>query len=83
MCEYNCSERHETTRNLLMEFAEHSRSWADFERYLKKDSIAYEEINLSSGKQLLIYTGSSGYSIFGCAVKWKNGHFVVEDLYSQ
>ena len=82
MCEYNYSDRHEPTRNILIEIAERSRSWADFEGYLQKDSIAYEEINLASGKRLLIFTGPSGYDIIGCAVKWENGHFVVEDLYS-
>ena len=81
MCEYSCSDRHELTRNILREIAEHSRSWADFKGYLKKGSIAYEEINLANGKQLLIFTGSSGYDIVGCAVKRQRGHFVVENIY--
>ena len=82
MSKYSYSDKHEPTRNILMEIATHSRSWADFEGYLKRGSIYYEEINLANGKQLLVFTGSSGYDIAGCSVRRQDGHFVVEDMYN-
>lgn len=82
MGRYSYSDKHESIRSILVEIAKRSRSWADFKNHLAKRSIYYEEIDLANGKQLLVFTGSSGYDIVGCSIRWQDGHFVVEEMYN-
>lgn len=74
------SDRHLEIYEICERLAENSNSLFEFEKALKAKEIPYEEVELASGKELLIFTGSSGYDVAGITVKTNGRQIVLEEM---
>ncbi len=74
------SERHPIIKEKLEEFASQCKSLEQYARLIRRAGIPYQDITTASGRELLVFTGSSGCDIVGCCVKRVNGQIVVDDM---
>ena len=74
------SPRHNEIKEKLQKIAESVHDIDGFAKSLKTNHIAYEDVTIANGRQLLIFTGSSGYDIVGCSVKCEYGHIIISDM---
>ena len=74
------SDRHLEIYEICERLAENSKSLFEFEKALKAKEIPYEEVELVFGKELLIFTGSSGYDVVGITVKTDGRQIVLEEM---
>ena len=74
------SDRYLEIYEICERLAENSKSFFEFEKALKAKEIPYEEVELASGKELLIFTGSSGYDVAGITVRMDGRQIVLEEM---
>ena len=74
------SKTHTVMKIMLQKFANESKNLTEYTKFLKANDITYEDYELANGRQITVYTGSSGYDIVGVAAKIKNGKIIIEDI---
>ena len=74
------SDRHLEIYGICEHLAGNSKSLRKFGQALKAKKIPFEEVELASGKELLIFTGSSGYDVAGITVKMDGRQIVLEEM---
>ena len=79
---YTYSNEHAEIKNKLYRIAGKAHNINEYAALLKVEKIGFEDIQLTNGRQLLVFTGSSGYDIAGCAIKYKNKKAIIEDMYN-
>ena len=79
---YTYSEKHVATVDKVHKLSKTVKTIQELATLLKKNNIAFEALELASGCQLLIFTGSSGYDIVGVSVKNDCGKIVLEEIFS-
>ena len=79
---YSRSDKHDSIALRVKELADKAKTIGRLETMLETNKIYYESVNLASGKELLIFTGSSGYDIVGVSVRKAGGQLVVEPMWN-
>ena len=75
------SNKHIEIKNKLYEIADIAHNINEYAAILKSENIPFEDYTLANGRQLLVFTGSSGCDIVGCSIMYKNKNAVIEDMY--
>lgn len=57
-----------------------SKNLEEFKQNLKRNRIYFEEYQLANGKELLVFTGSSGYDIIGYSIRQQNRIITIEEI---
>ena len=74
------SDRHPLIAAKCSELAKGVRSMQDYAKALKSNKIPFEDYTLATGRELLIFTGSSGYDIVGLTAKMRGGRIVLDEM---
>ena len=77
-----CSDTHKETLKKLINITREVHDLDTYARILKENKIAYEDYYLADGRQIAVYTGSSGYDIVGICAKQCGHGIALEALYS-
>ena len=62
------------------QIASKTKSIQQFAKELKLRGISYENCPLQTGRELLVFTGSSGYDIVGVSIRMVDRHICVEEI---
>ena len=74
------SDSHLEIYETCEQIASKTKSIQQFAKELKLRGISYENHSLQTGRELLIFTGSSGYDIVGVSVRMVDRHIRVEEI---
>lgn len=77
---YTQSSKHHKMEELLQSFVDNSKNLSEFVKKLKANKISYEDCPLASGREIWVFTGSSGYDVVGISVKENNRKIVLTNI---